>query len=385
MNDKTFLSLDWCLSASLADIVQAVPGCLYDSRGPISDLDSRIGLPSALSDGDFYLYIRRGGSVLGVAHLDYVESGFHACRASLYDGEYIFSTRLDDRLGLHGLAVLSDMLGDSSFDVLLTTGEESALSSASLFSPADGSEYNWVFELDRRGLDCVTYNHDTKAWRRALGQAGFSIATGTYSDISSLSLPVCKVNFGIGYHDEHTKLSYARIDDFCRAIKRIKRFIGKYAGTKFVLQNLPARPYWYSGRKYNDRFLYGSGYGTRSSAYSYKDSGIGNATGPVMGGALDSDNFCADCGFELLTAHERNFGVCDLCLEEYERGAISIVDEPDDDDDHEGVDEDFCDICGLGFDALDLVYVEGVRYCVDCIETNGVLAWGDDADFPEGL
>lgn len=259
------------------------------------------------------VYIQRGGSLLAVGHLDTFGLQNHFGRIKLGDGLTVFSPSLDDRLGVYALLhLLPSLLGsDSVYDLLLTTGEESGLSSASSFSVPAGIAYNWVFELDRRGRDAVTYGIDTKKFRKCLGSSGWSLGLGSYSDIAELGgLGVCAVNFGIAYEAEHTKLCRVNIEAFKVQVSKIARFIKLYSAR---------------------RFDYVGGSGGRSSYKSYgwaKDSSYwsrwsGRQSNYGTKATLVPDG-CFYCNGDLKSDIEIDEGVCLSCLEwERSRGMDS--------------------------------------------------------------
>ena len=150
---------------------------------------------------DWYVYIDRGANILGVAHLDYVadNTGFVSMEWEK-DGDkqvVVWNGALDDRLGTFLLLdVLPTM--DLNFDVLLTTNEEWARSTASDFKT--DKKYKWIFEFDRRGLDVVMYDYETDELKDMLQSVDIKVGAGSYSDISCLEhLGVSGFNFGCGY------------------------------------------------------------------------------------------------------------------------------------------------------------------------------------------
>lgn len=168
-----------------------------------------------------YIYIDNDAPVLGIAHLDFIPNSPHFETAAL-DGLYIFNSRLDDRLGVYLLLETLPLLVNYPYDILLTTGEETGRSTAREFKPQ--KDYNWTFELDRAGLDAVTYGLDNKEFKKHIRKAGFKINYGTYTDIRDLAGKECRVNFGIGYHQQHTNLCHAKLKDILKAIRRIAEF-----------------------------------------------------------------------------------------------------------------------------------------------------------------
>lgn len=281
--------------------LRAVCGASLKSFGRLGDV---VGV-----EGRESVFIRRGGSLLAVAHLDFVELPYHFGKVNLSDGLTVFCPRLDDRLGVYAiLDLLPVLVGDSCFDVLLTSCEESGSSSASDFKLPDGVSYNWVFSLDRRGRDCVTYGVDSKKWRGALGRAGWSIGLGSYSDISELdSLGVCAVNFGVGYESEHTKLTRVNVPLFLSQVGKVARFIGVNSGKRFDYSGGGKIARAYKSSVYYSTYDYDDSYWSRWSG-----RGGAGAVKPVKAGAVAGG--CYYCDDELVFDDEVESGVCRACM-----------------------------------------------------------------------
>ena len=158
------------------------------------------------------IYKDNGANILGVGHIDTVECHRNIAtpgglelhqKAMRLARHQQTGPQLDDRLGVWALlAVLPEYM---EFDLLLTDDEEIGQSTAAEFKPPSGKNYNWIFELDRRGDGCVLYQYGSKKWNRELEKAGFRIDHGSFSDIGYLDhLGVQAVNVGIGYTREHT-------------------------------------------------------------------------------------------------------------------------------------------------------------------------------------
>ena len=171
-----------------------------------------------------------GANVLAVAHLDTVRHDRHF-GVFRDDPDTLYNCQLDDRLGAW---VALDELPHRGIavDVLLTTGEEVCRSTAKHFQP--GKEYNWVVGFDRGGSDVVTYQYEGADWLDALKYAGNTIGWGSYSDIAELDhLDVEAVNWGIGYHDNHSFKSHCSLSAMRRAVDRFAEFYAAYHGQRF--------------------------------------------------------------------------------------------------------------------------------------------------------
>lgn len=282
---------------SLSDIVAEYPHNVIRYQYPGEER-----MADNLGDGLTSIYIDNGSPVLGVCHLDYVEIKYHFAVADL-SGTTVFCPRLDDRLGVYLLLDVVPYLVTHPYDILLTTGEETGHSSAVHFKT--DKAYDWIFELDRRGLDAVTYHAESKEWRSALGAHNWSIGYGSYSDISSLKTtqPCCMVNFGIGYHDEHTRVCHAFISDIEKSVRRVASFYNANFGLSYE-----ADPYRYQPKKYQYQYDYSSRwqYGDRWNNRTTLDEPL------ALPEPDETDN--DDDAIERFIDYETNgYGRCDVC------------------------------------------------------------------------
>lgn len=150
------------------------------------------------------IYIDNGANVLGVAHLDSVQSTKHFYYLVVKGAEYVMNAQLDDRIGAYVLLDLLPSMG-LKFDVLLTYGEETGNSTAQFFETT--KKYNWMFQFDRHGDDVVHYQYGSKHLKKKLRRSGFTdLYHGAFSDICYLDELGCEgFNVGCGYQDEHTE------------------------------------------------------------------------------------------------------------------------------------------------------------------------------------
>jgi M42 glutamyl aminopeptidase len=194
----------------------------------LSDIDyfKQFGDVRDTKDG-IQIFIDRGASVLGVAHLDTVCNPKGKFK---FNGKrhQVFTPTLDDRLGVTILLdTLPSILGQNEFDVLLTEGEEIGCSTAAWFEPA--KDYNWMFSFDRMGTDAVHYQFDSKEWLDALAGLRMPINAGMFSDLSFMDHMGCSgVNVGCAYYKYHSPNAFANL-------KETKSQIGKF--TRFFLEN----------------------------------------------------------------------------------------------------------------------------------------------------
>ena len=187
-------------SARLHKIVSA-PLTSFQEYGEVLDTGGRGQL----------VYIDRGASILGIAHLDSVGWTSHFDELRWRKGWTIFTEGLDDRLGAYILLELLPAMGINC-DVLLTEDEESCNSTAQYFVPT--KDYNWMFQFDRAGIDVVTYDYEDDELNDRLTNVGFINGWGSYSDICEMeSLGIKGINFGTGYYDNHLRCSHMVVAD----------------------------------------------------------------------------------------------------------------------------------------------------------------------------
>lgn len=191
----------------------------------------KLGHCEDTADGPL-IHIQNGGKILGVAHLDAV-----AWDKPRWNNGKVYCRQLDDRLGVWVLLDLLPTLGCPAFDVLLTDSEECGRSTAQYFEGA-GYEYNWIFEFDRAGSDCVLYDYENDATTALVESYGWPVETGMFSDICSLEhLGIKGFNFGTGYHGQHTTKCYA---DIAETVRNAKRFVAM--ANDYRLTPLPHTP-----------------------------------------------------------------------------------------------------------------------------------------------
>lgn len=173
------------------------------------------------------IHIDNGGDILAVGHLDWVLN-----QPPVFTDQHIFCGQLDDRLGVWGLLHGLQKYTDVKYDILLCDSEEVGNSTAQYFLP--NKTYNWGFELDRAGTDCVLYDYAYGQLETLLEGSGWTIGCGAFSDISYLTHAGCEfVNFGIGYHGQHTESCYASLEDVEKQLERVAKFLDEHHTTPF--------------------------------------------------------------------------------------------------------------------------------------------------------
>jgi len=167
--------------------------------------------------------IQRNSPVLMVAHVDTVLPLRGAVVVLDSEKNRLLHPGLDNRLGVYlGLEVLPAM--NLHVDLLLTTDEEQAASTAAIVHTR--KPYNWIFSFDRKGTDVVCYQYDNPHLYRILTGAGFEVGHGSYSCVSDLEhLGACGINFGCGMANYHSEGAYC---DLAQLTMQLKRFSGFY-------------------------------------------------------------------------------------------------------------------------------------------------------------
>lgn len=294
----------------------------------------QLGTYVATSKTSGYTFIDRGGSVLGVAHLDTVQQGtFFEVYFFQEEGDIVFSPRLDDRLGVY---LLLDYIPEKYglvYDILLCEDEEYGMSTAAAFEPsAYGKEYNWMFEFDRGGQDTVMYRYQTSELSEWLRQAGCKIGHGTYTDIVDLEhLEVVGINFSTGYYNYHQINAYAVLEETRKSVADFVRFYTRFAHKKISHTPRPKVKYAWQPRDWDDRkdsYTYTKLPAKTGEGDLYTWEKWGYVTCPRCTGAYETQEeydcieelgYCIDCsryyGTTKVTEHQKYAEVCPVCGE----------------------------------------------------------------------
>jgi hypothetical protein len=175
-----------------------------------------------------------GSQILGVAHLDSVNTFDHFHIISIGGEDHLFNTHVDDRLGAYILLYVLPSMGIHT-DILLTEGEEKGKSTAKHFE--SNRQYNWMYSFDRRGTDCVHYQYQSKDWKDVLTKHFKTVLYGSNSDIAYLEhLKCCGVNVGTGYYEEHHKIAHANLSETIRMVGRFIQFYQQNKRTLFPFE-----------------------------------------------------------------------------------------------------------------------------------------------------
>ncbi len=181
-----------------------------------------------LDDSDNYLFIRNGGKVLVVSHLD-VRYEWSKKDGNLdikiHNGrmESINGIGGDDRAGVQVLYWMG--CSGLKVDYLFTLGEETNVIGAKEFARNWGNrglDYYAMIEFDRRGRNFVLYQYEDKDWENYICRVtGREKEIGRGSDIKYLDvLGVMGVNLGVGYFNEHMgKSEYVEIGLMVKAFE----------------------------------------------------------------------------------------------------------------------------------------------------------------------
>ena len=195
---------------------------------------------------NYYHFKDNGSDILAVAHLDTV-AGRKARTARIVDteaGPVVHSRALDDRLGAYVILDMLPKLG-LTFDWLLTTGEESGLSTAAFFDAP--KKYRWIIEFDRGGTDVVMYHYEDSECVHRVRACGAKVGRGSFSDISYLDhLGVKAFNWGVGYQDYHGPRAHAYLEDTFEMVDKFLTFHAAFGDVTMPHDGEPSRWGWSS-------------------------------------------------------------------------------------------------------------------------------------------
>lgn len=210
---------------------------------PIENFE-KLGVVTRSKYNSRTIYIDRGSKVLGVAHLDSVQTfgGYWQNK------QFIAASTIDNRLGawlmLYGLPALGIHI-----DVLLTEDEEMGMSTAGDYET--DKEYNWAFSFDRTGDDVACYQYLDDNIINLMKPYGLHATHGTYSDVADLNLGIKGFNFGCGMHSYHSANAYCRISELVTNISRFINWYRDHSETRFVHTISKAERWGWSGDKYH--------------------------------------------------------------------------------------------------------------------------------------
>jgi len=175
----------------------------------------------------------------------------------------------DDRAGCFGIVEAYMSLPDNLKPNLLFCDEEEsggigAKEAFTLFR--DYLKESLLFiEIDRRGTnDCVFYCQEPKVFTDYIESFGFKKATGSFSDVASISGPlgICGVNVSAGYYREHTTEETLYVNALNRNIIKVINIIKDAHVKGVVWENKDFKPVVYSS--YISEHDYSGGYGYES-------------------------------------------------------------------------------------------------------------------------
>ena len=197
---------------------------------PIEDF-GKLGDTISTDDGPL-TFIDNGAKILAVGHLDFVLWNARPKINKQCGNVKIEDTpQLDDRLGVW---MILDVLKNAGInaDVLLTDSEEVGSSTAQYFQP--NKDYDCIIEFDRAGSDVVMYDYEDDDCSQILESVGYWIGSGSFTDICYLQhLGVKGFNFGVGYHQQHSKGCYANLSETFDSFQKFQDFYAQWEGYRF--------------------------------------------------------------------------------------------------------------------------------------------------------
>jgi hypothetical protein len=209
--------------------------CTRSTDALFNDLERKFGFTIVNPDDTHQdRYAIRWGTlpILGVCHADTVlsDTSYQYNKKT----KTVLCTELDDRLGL---ACHLLMARDLDYTILVCDHEETGGSTAQVAvgDLLQAGQFNWIFELDRRGTDVVTYEYGNDLWDGLLEDYLCpEVGGGAFSDISYLEgLGRKGFNLGIGYHQEHSHACYAKLTDTVNQLERLHNFIWSFSAVRF--------------------------------------------------------------------------------------------------------------------------------------------------------
>ncbi len=218
-----------------------------------------------------------GAKVLAVAHLDTVLDAKPRWKGK-GSKRRIVCPQLDDRLGAWVILDLLPRLG-IKVDVLLTDSEEVGNSTAQYFPQTD--YYNWAFSFDRAGLDVVMYDYETCAFRAILEGYGYNVGWGSFSDICSLRTGTACMNFGVGYHYQHSYRCCAKMSDTEYAVDMFREFHKDYKDTPMPHCPDPKRADCWAGYDCYEEYEHRSRYDCGTDDYEWASTKDGVEFGRI--------------------------------------------------------------------------------------------------------
>lgn len=225
-------------------------------------------------EDEHYRFIDNSRDILAVAHLDH-HSDNKSFGAMMHDGQHkAFFGGMDDRVGAYAiLDAIPALVGKDRYDVLLTDHEEVGRSTARIFIAP--RKYKWMFEFDREGLDCATYDYGTDELDKELKRYGWNPVRGSSTDICHLYKLGCRgFNFGNGNYMSHSQWNHIVIAELDKSIEQFAKWFSDKKETTYAFDETKDRRAWS---------------GTVATAYQYADyEGFGYGIYPHGG---YQDNF----------------------------------------------------------------------------------------------
>lgn len=132
----------------------------------------------------------------------------------------------DDRCGVFAILKICEKFKPY---VLFTTNEERGGVGVREFAKEIKSlPIQFIIEIDRRGNNQVVYYEcDNKEFQEYIESFGFDRRTGSYSDVSTLSVEydIAGCNLSAGYYNEHTTTEHIYLEHLYNTINKIKEIL----------------------------------------------------------------------------------------------------------------------------------------------------------------
>lgn len=244
---------------------------------------------SSYGSGNGYLYAEGTIPVMLVAHVDTAHVTLPKRKDIAYDAVsgMVWSLKglgADDRAGVMGIFELLNK-GFRPHVLLLDGEEKGGLGAKEAVKDITSQRMKqaglrYIIELDRRGInDAVFYDCFNEAFTKYVTYFGFTEATGSFSDISTLcpAWDVAGVNLSTGYHNEHTNAEYFMVGAWAATLAKVVSMLKNVPKKSFKYTTKPkavaTSTSWYTASysKYLDSWKYDGVDYTKYDKYKDKD------------------------------------------------------------------------------------------------------------------
>lgn len=239
-----------------------------------------------------------------VAHLDtvHVEDITYLKDSNIMYKE--INSGFDDRAGVAAILAILETLQTPLPTVIFTHGEETGgIGAQALKNEHQNPQLKYLIELDRQGEDdAVFYACENPEFTSFILSSGFSLARGSFSDISFLcpAWRIAGVNLSIGYFFEHTVDEYLNVTFWQNTIAKVVDLLKRENVPTFVYKTHTC-----ICKTCGKRFPFDMGVLVEEDFYCFDDFDI-----------RDDVDFCLQCGEPYYITDDNPY--CPACRKERE-------------------------------------------------------------------